>query len=183
MIFSSPYRMSQNTFNLHTLHSGAVKLWYELTWLFRHPLFVSFFPLPYSLLLWLLTLPLGIITFSFNQVQINDCLLVSGTVCSGPKLLSCWCQKSGSAQHLRGIWHPSTADYLWGHRAHYQWRQRRFTGNGGPCLQSWKSVTKYQGPQRLGAPSYYQSWQSIADEPPASEYTHKLLLLKRRSRT
>lgn len=46
---------------------------------------------------------------------------------------------------------PHYIDYLWGHRAHYQWRQRWCTGNSDLCLQTWRTVTKYCGPQRLKA--------------------------------
>lgn len=66
-------------------------------------------------------------------------------MCPGPKLLSCWCQKSCSAQHLKGLWHSSTLDYLWGHRAHYQWRQRRFTGNGSPVFAELEECDKVSG--------------------------------------
>lgn len=66
-------------------------------------------------------------------------------MCRGPKLQSCWCQKSCSAQHLKGLWHSATLDYLWGHRAHYQWRQRCFTGNTGPVFSELEQCDKISG--------------------------------------
>ena len=86
-------------FNGYMLHTGKL---YLLD--FSDTLYLSLSSLP----LWLLTFPLGTITFSFkSSLNINGCLLVSGSVCSGLKLLSCWCQESCGARHLKGIWHPS----------------------------------------------------------------------------
>lgn len=124
--------------------------------------------LPHSLLLWLLRFPLDIITFSFNQLWIKGCLLVSRKCTLDLSCCPVGVRSRPVLKHLKGIWHRSTLHYLRGRRAHYHWRQSCFTGNIGSCLQSWRSVTKYQGPRRLGAPSYYQSWQSILDELPVS---------------
>lgn len=91
-------------------------------------------------------------------------------MCPGPELRSCLCQKSCSVQHLKGLWHSSTLDYLWGHRAHYQWRQRCFTGNGSPVfaeLEECDKVLRATAPQgshllpKLTEPGWWAAYVQI----------------------